>query len=92
MSYPRHFEMQNRTLAREVSQISTMLAELERAVQILDADIAAEEQRTGISDRTNFAYPTTAQDMIARRDNLKTTISVLTSRLSRSDATPLLAS
>lgn len=92
MSYPRHFEMQNRTLAREVSQISTTIAEMERAVQILDADIATEEQRTGINDRTHFAYSTTARNMISRRENIRTTIAVLTSRLSISDAAPLLAS
>lgn len=92
MSYPRHFEMQNRTLAREVSQISTTIAEMERAVQILDADIAAEEQRTGINDRTHFAYSTAARNMISRRDNLKTTISLLLPRLSRLDTTPALAS
>jgi hypothetical protein len=88
MSYPRQFEMQNKTRAREVFQIGTMIADLERVVQLLDADIIAEEQRSGISDRSHFAYPVIARNLAARRENLTATISMLTFKLSRLDAQP----
>ena len=86
MSYPRQFEMQNKTRAREIFQIGTMIADLERVVQLLDADIIAAEQRSGISDQSHFAYPVIARNLAARRENLTATISMLMFKLSRLDA------
>ena len=56
---------------RRVAQIEAMIAEFARMMGDLDREIALEEKRAGISDRTHFAYPTYARAAIARRDNLK---------------------
>ncbi len=74
-------EMQSRVAAREAAQISTMMADLARVVEILDSEIAAEERRARISDPSNIAYPIAALTWSARRENIKTTMSVLASRL-----------
>ena len=56
---------------RRVAQIEAMIAEFARMTADLDREIALEEKRAGISDRTHFAYPTYARAAITRRDNLK---------------------
>lgn len=56
---------------RRVAQIEAMIAEFARMMGDLDREIALEEKRAGINDRTHFAYPTYARAAIARRDNLK---------------------
>jgi flagellar FliJ protein len=55
---------------RRVVQIEAMVAEFSRMSGDLDREIAAEEQRSGISDPSHFAYPTYARSARARRDNL----------------------
>ena len=55
---------------RKLSQIETMVAEFERMATELDREISSEEARTGIADRTHFAYPTYARAALQRRDNL----------------------
>ena len=55
---------------RRLSQIETMIAEFKRMAGELDREIAAEESRTGITDRAHFAYPTYARAALQRRDNL----------------------
>ncbi len=64
-------EMQSRVAAREAAQISTMMADLARVVEILDSEIAAEERRARISDPSNIAYPIAALTWSARRENIK---------------------
>jgi flagellar export protein FliJ len=56
---------------RRVAQIEAMIAEFSRMASDLDREIAAEEQRTGISDCSHFAYSTYARAARTRRDNLK---------------------
>jgi flagellar export protein FliJ len=56
---------------RRVAQIESMIAEFERMATDLDREIASEEQRSGITDRAHFAYPTYARAAMQRRDNLK---------------------
>ena len=56
---------------RRVAQIESMIADFARMVVDLDREIAAEEQRSGISDPNHYAYPTFARAAVARRDNLK---------------------
>ena len=56
---------------RRVAQIEAMIAEFSRMANDLDREIAAEEQRTGISDCSHFAYSTYARAARGRRDNLK---------------------
>jgi predicted Ser/Thr protein kinase len=70
---------------QEAVQIWKMIVYLDRTVQLIDCDIATEEQRTGISDRSDAAYPILARMLAARRDNLKETTTALEQRLSKLD-------
>jgi flagellar export protein FliJ len=56
---------------RRVMQIEAMIAEFSRMASDLDREIGGEEQRTGISDSSHFAYSTYARAARGRRDNLK---------------------
>jgi flagellar FliJ protein len=56
---------------RRVAQIETMIADFERMAAELDREIAAEEQKAGLSDPGHFAYPTYAKAATQRRDNLR---------------------
>ena len=56
---------------RRVAQIEAMVADFERMATDLDREIAAEEQKAGISDPAHFAYPTYAKAATQRRDNLR---------------------
>ncbi len=55
---------------RRVVQIEAMIAEFLRMANELDREIAVEEQKSGISDLTHFAYPTYARAARTRRENL----------------------
>jgi len=59
---------------RQVMQLETMIAEFERMANELDAQIVAEEKKSGITDQSHFAYPTFAKAARTRRDNLSTSI------------------
>ncbi|WP_244622229.1 hypothetical protein [Bradyrhizobium ivorense] len=54
-----------------------MLSDLVLACQQIEADIAAEEQRTGIFDRSDARYPILARSLNERHGNLKGTIATL---------------
>ncbi|MBF9197142.1 flagellar export protein FliJ [Microvirga terrestris] len=56
---------------RRVAQIEMMIAEFDRMAADLDREIAAEEQKAGITDLNHFAYPTYARAAAQRRDNLR---------------------
>lgn len=56
---------------RHFLQIESMIADFERMASDLDREIAAEQQRSGISDPSHFAYPTYARAAATRRDNLR---------------------
>ena len=81
MKHQRHFGRTSDVALREAAQISTMISDLDRCVRLLDCDIAAEEERSRISDRSNSAYPILARTLAARRDNLRDTIASLEQRL-----------
>jgi flagellar protein FliJ len=66
---------------RRVTQIETMIAEFSKMARDLDREIALEEQRSGISDITHFAYPTYARAARTRRDNLQRSAGELTVQL-----------
>ncbi|TDT92587.1 hypothetical protein DFO45_3345 [Azorhizobium sp. AG788] len=55
---------------RRLAQIDTMIAEFDRMASELERDIAAEEQRSGITDPKHFAYPPLAASARQRRENL----------------------
>ena len=65
----KRFQVEERR--RRVAQIETMIAEFGRMAADLDREIAAEEQRSGITDPNHFAYPTYARAAVVRRDNLR---------------------
>jgi hypothetical protein len=80
MKHQRHFDASD-TTSREAAQISKMIGDLDRLVRTLDYDIAAEEERAQISDRSDVAYPILARTLAVRRDNLRDTIAALEPRL-----------
>ena len=90
MRHQRHFGT-NAAAQRETAQIWKMIGELDRGVQLLNADIAAEEERARIFDRSDSAYPILARMLATRRDNLKETIAALERRLSKLDQAELVA-
>ncbi|MFG1296466.1 MULTISPECIES: flagellar export protein FliJ [Xanthobacter] len=59
---------------RRLAQIDAMIADFERMAVDLDRDIAAEEQRSGITDPAHFAYPPLAHAARGRRDNLRRSV------------------
>ncbi len=80
MKHQRHFGT-NAAAERETSLIWKMIGDLDRSVQLLNADIAIEEKRVWIFDRSDAAYPILAKSLAARRDNLMDTIDALKKRL-----------
>jgi hypothetical protein len=73
--------MESENVRREVAQIRTLIVDLDRVVQILASDIATEEERSRVFDRSDPAYSILARTLAARRDNLKITIAALEQRL-----------
>lgn len=66
---------------RQVADIEAMIADFRRMEQDLDHQIISEQERSGISDVTHFAYPTFAKAAMDRRDNLRASIEELESQL-----------
>lgn len=64
----------------EELQTSRLIADIRRVVDILNGEIAEEEKRCGVSNRQRPDYPMHARALIARRDNLKSTIALLEKR------------
>lgn len=56
---------------KQLSQLDVMIAEFDRMANELEAQIASEEKKAGITDINHFAYPTFAKAARLRRDNLK---------------------
>jgi hypothetical protein len=79
MKHQRHFE--SSTASREAVQTRVLIADLDRIIQILNGDIAAEEEQAGIFDLFHPEYPMLARALAARRDNLTDTIAALERRL-----------
>ena len=82
MKHQYHFGSPNYPLLKEVAQLSALVSNLDRVVRVLDSDIAAEEERSGVSDPNSANYPVLARTMTARRNNLRETIVALERRLS----------
>lgn len=81
MKHKRHFDTAEAGQLDAV-KIRKMIADLDRIVQLLNCDIATEEERVGISDRSDPAYPILARMLATRRHNLRETITALERRLS----------
>ena len=71
---------------RRVAQIEGMIAEFDRMAVDLEREVAAEEQRSGISDIAHFAYSTYAKAARTRRDNLKRSADELKTQLEDAQA------
>jgi hypothetical protein len=84
MKPKRQFDTRE-AVQRKAILIWRMIADIDRTVRLLDCDIATEEERAGISDRSDAAYPVLARTLTTRRDNLKDTITALEGRLSKLD-------
>ena len=94
MRHRRHFdtnELARRDAVQVRKTVRKMIVDLRRTVQRLDCDITTEEERAGISDRSNTAYPILARILGARRDNLMDTIPALEKRLSTLDQAEMVA-
>jgi hypothetical protein len=67
--------------ARETAVISKILADLARTVQLIECEIATQEEHASVSDRSDVRYPMLASALIERSNNLKVTIDALKQRL-----------
>lgn len=68
---------------RQLAQIESMISEFNRMADELDEQIRTEQERTGITDVTHFAYPTFAKAAADRRDNLRNSAHELDDQLQR---------
>src|SRR3979490_2812500 len=78
MNMQRHFGI---AALREDATIRTLMDDLDRTIQVLECDIATEEERARIFDRSDPTYPILGTTLGTRRDNLKVTIAALAPRL-----------
>lgn len=62
---------------RQLTQIQTMMGELEKMRSELELQIATEEKKAGITDTAHFAYPTFAKAARQRANNLQGSIKEL---------------
>jgi hypothetical protein len=72
---------QSETALREATKIRTLIGDLDRIARILNCDIATEEERTRVFDRSDATYSILARTLATRRDNLTHTIAALEQRL-----------
>ncbi|WP_375789690.1 hypothetical protein ACE10Z_21625 [Bradyrhizobium sp. Pha-3] len=80
MNMHHRFETARASTGRE-STLRKMLSDLVLTCQQIEADIAAEEARAGIHDRSDRRYPILARSLNERHDNLKGTIAMLERRV-----------
>jgi hypothetical protein len=62
-------------------QINAMIAKLDLAVSSLDDSISAVLETARVRDPSHYAYPIAVRTMTARRENLKSTIAILSEQL-----------
>jgi hypothetical protein len=74
----KHFQVEDKT--RQLTQIELMINEFTKMAEELDNQIRLEEERSGITDTSHFAYPTFAKAARQRRDNLMNSIRELTEK------------
>ena len=66
---------------RQVADIEAMIADFRRMETDLDQQIQSEQERSGISDVSHYAYPTFAKAALDRRNNLQRSIEELETQL-----------
>jgi len=67
--------------ARKADDLVSMARDLEIMAADLDRQIVAEEERTGVKDRSHFSYSTFAKAAALRRDNLLVSVVDLKTQL-----------
>lgn len=67
--------------AQKVRDLEQMIREFEQMASDLERQVQAEEDRTGVKDRTHFAYSTFAKAASQRRENLLASIGGLRVKL-----------
>ena len=77
MANPYLLETIRGTAATNKLQIAALIANLSRTVDLLTADIEHEEERAGVRDLADPAYPVLARSLRARRENIGATIGSL---------------
>ena len=82
-----HFGNATSAALREMARVSALIGDLDRRAQLLECDIAAEEERARVFNRSDDAYPMTARILAVRRDNLKATIATLERQFTRPEGT-----
>jgi len=73
-------------LVKRRQQTQAMLVSIQNDLRLLDQSIADELENSPTRDPHHFAFPMTVRALIARRDNLKATISLLLLELTEEDA------
>jgi len=76
-----HFGNEISTAMRETARIEALIVDLGRRAQLLEDDIAAEEERARVFNRSDAAYPIAARILAVRRENVKATIATLEKQL-----------
>jgi flagellar protein FliJ len=72
---------------RQAGDIDAMIADLMRKYDDLDAQIKAEEHRTGVTDPAHFNYSLAAKSTRGRRDNILKTVGDLKDQLASAQVT-----
>ena len=67
--------------SRKVDELERIIREFDTMAVDLDRQIQAEEDRTGIRDRSHFSYSTYAKSATQRRDNLRTSTEAMRDQL-----------
>jgi flagellar export protein FliJ len=68
LSRLKRFEVEEKR--SQLAEIESMIADFNQMALDLDRQIAIEQERSGVSDSSHYAYPTFAKAAIQRRDNL----------------------
>jgi hypothetical protein len=81
MKHHPRLDIADDAASREAAKVRTMIVDIGRTIQILECDIATEEERARVSNPFDAAYPILARMLAVRRDNLKATVGALERRL-----------
>ncbi|RXT36665.1 hypothetical protein [Bradyrhizobium betae] len=82
MQSPSRFE------ATASLKLHALISDLQWRIQMLEADIAEEERRSGSADPGSPTYSMLALTLRARRDNLRNSIAMLEGRVERKSPLP----
>jgi hypothetical protein len=93
----RRYHFGNATSASlaEMARVNALISDLDKRAQLLECDLAAEQERARVFNRSDATYPIAARTLAVRRDNLRATIAALEKWLAglqgRTDKVPAIA-